>query len=434
MSSTPAIEVEDLSKEYIIGGDVGPSSFREAVVSAVTVPLRNLRHLSGGADPPSRFWALNDVSFTIDEGEAVAIVGRNGAGKSTLLKILSRVTAPSRGRARLHGRLASLLEVGTGFHLELTGRENIFLNGAILGMSRAEIRSKLDEIVDFSGMEKFLDTPVKRYSSGMLVRLAFAVAAHLEPEILLVDEVLAVGDAEFQRKCLGKMDSVTKAGRTVIFVSHNMGVVTSLCPRAIWLDKGRVRQIGPSHEVVGRYMSDGLGPQAGAVHRYPEDLAKPFQLLSARTASADGVACQAFSCDDPIVIECECIVRETVAGLYGYMDVSRTDGTSVMVSDSFDAQDNPLESLPPGRRRLRIVIPARILGPGDYLVLLNFTSHRSKTGFNVDSPGIVARFHLDDYTTRRGNARGGYFSTKLDWTITQSAPVQATVADCSQAG
>ena len=282
-------------------------------------------------------------------------------------------------------------------------------------MTRAEIKRKFDEIVGFAEMEKFLDTPVKRYSSGMYVRLAFAVAAHLEPEILVVDEVLAVGDLEFQKKCLGKMDEVAGQGRTIVFVSHNMGVVTSLCPHVIWLDQGRVRAISASHEVIRKYVSEGMGPNTGVIQQYPEDPAKPFQLLSAGAVDDGGATCQSFSCDDPVTIECDCVIREAVPGLYGYMDISRPDGTSVLVSDSFDAQQNPLELLPVGRRCLRITIPARTLAPGDYFVLLNFTSHRSKTGFNVDSPGIVARFRLDDYSTRRGNSRDGFFSARLQW-------------------
>ena len=201
------------------------------------------------------FWALKDVSFSIDSGDVVGIIGRNGAGKSTLLKLLSRITEPTSGSIRLRGRVASLLEVGTGFHPELTGRENIFLNGAILGMARAEIKRKFDEIVAFAEVEKFLDTPVKRYSSGMYVRLAFAVAAHLEPEILIVDEVLAVGDAQFQKKCLGKMQDVSKGGRTVLFVSHNMGAVTTLCRKAIWLNGGRIVRTGSAREVVDEYLT-----------------------------------------------------------------------------------------------------------------------------------------------------------------------------------
>ena len=208
-----------------------------------------------GGDAVEEFWALKDVSFEVRRGEVLGIIGRNGAGKCTLLKILSRITEPTAGRVTINGRVASLLEVGTGFHPELTGRENIYLNGAILGMTRAEIRKKFDEIVAFAEIEKFLDTPVKRYSSGMYVRLAFAVAAHLEPEILIVDEVLAVGDAEFQKKCLGKMDEVAGGGRTVLFVSHTMGVITKLCGKALWLDRGAVRECGTPQAVVGQYLA-----------------------------------------------------------------------------------------------------------------------------------------------------------------------------------
>src|SRR5215210_3576028 len=213
-------------------------------------PMRSLRR-NGNAEI---LWALTDIDFEIAPGEIVGIIGHNGAGKSTLLKILSRIVEPTVGRVELHGRVASLLEVGTGFHPELTGRENIFLNGAILGMHRTEIKAKFDEIVAFAEVEKFLDTPVKRYSSGMYVRLAFAVAAHLEPEILIVDEVLAVGDAEFQKKCLGKMQEVSRGGRTVLFVSHQTGAVAGLCNRAMLLDQGKVVEFGPTREVIGRYL------------------------------------------------------------------------------------------------------------------------------------------------------------------------------------
>src|SRR5437016_3408859 len=231
--SKPIISVEGLGKMYHLGHRARRNtSFRDAVASSLAAPLRKLRGNSNGQN--DAFWALKDVNFEVARGEVVGVIGANGAGKSTLLKILSRITEPTEGRVVLRGRVASLLEVGTGFHPELTGRENIYLNGAILGMTRTEIRKKFDEIVDFAGVEKFLDTPVKRYSSGMYVRLAFAVAAHLEPEILLVDEVLAVGDAEFQKKCLGKIDEVSRQeGRTVLLVSHNMAAINRLCGRAI---------------------------------------------------------------------------------------------------------------------------------------------------------------------------------------------------------
>jgi lipopolysaccharide transport system ATP-binding protein len=264
------ISVENISKRYIIGHQRDArDGLRHALEQAVRNPFKwlstrkSLRRASR-----EEFWALKDVSFKVAEGEVVGIVGRNGAGKSTLLKVLSRITEPTEGCVRLKGRIASLLEVGTGFHQELTGRENIFLNGAILGMSRAEIRRKFDEIVAFSEIEKFLDTPVKRYSSGMYVRLAFAVAAHLEPEILVVDEVLAVGDAEFQKKCLGKLESAGSEGRTVLFVSHNMGVVRRLCRKSILLEEGRLSTYGDTDEAISRYLSKGC--EAYGVRTWPE--------------------------------------------------------------------------------------------------------------------------------------------------------------------
>jgi lipopolysaccharide transport system ATP-binding protein len=250
----PAITIENLGKRYTIGHRrVRGEGMRHVIEGAMRAPLAWLRSHEQRKRHQSDFWALKDVSFQIKQGEVVGIIGRNGAGKSTLLKILSRITVPTMGRIRIDGRIASLLEVGTGFHQELTGRENIFLNGAILGMTRAEIIRKFDEIVDFSEIEEFLDTPVKRYSSGMYVRLAFAVAAHLEPEILIVDEVLAVGDAAFQRKCLGKMGSFAQSGRTVLFVSHNIEAVRSLCQRGVWLKDGRLHKDGKTEEIIDAY-------------------------------------------------------------------------------------------------------------------------------------------------------------------------------------
>ncbi len=253
--SEPAISVEGLSKRYKIGLPARTDrSFREMLTDWLSAPWRRFRALGEPASAAETFWALRDVNFQVAGGEVVGIIGRNGAGKSTLLKILSQITRPTEGRAVIRGRVGSLLEVGTGFHPDLSGRENIYLNGALLGMTRAEIARRFDEIVAFSGIDGFLDTPVKRYSSGMRVRLGFAVAAHLEPEILIVDEVLAVGDAAFQKKCLGKMDGVAQSGRTVLFVSHNMAAVEALCARGILLEHGRVVYDGPSGEAVRRYL------------------------------------------------------------------------------------------------------------------------------------------------------------------------------------
>lgn len=247
------IRVEALGKKYVIGNNQQEryQSLRDVISTKVKSIFSKPQENNNFTD----FWALKDINFDIQQGDRVGIIGRNGAGKSTLLKVLSRITEPTTGSIAIKGRIASLLEVGTGFHPELSGRENIFLNGAILGMGRKEIKSKFDEIVDFSEIEKFLDTPVKRYSSGMYVRLAFAVAAHLEPEILIVDEVLAVGDSKFQKKCLGKMGEVSSQGRTILFVSHNTTFVRSLCNKGIWLDKGQVRQTGSTAEVINSYLS-----------------------------------------------------------------------------------------------------------------------------------------------------------------------------------
>ena len=268
----PIISIENVSKKYRVGTKEPYISLRDS--------LANVFNPHKEKSSNDEFWALQDVSFDVAPGESIGIIGRNGAGKSTLLKILSQITPPTTGSITMRGRVASLLEVGTGFHPELTGRENIFLNGAILGMSRTEIKAKFDEIVDFAGVEKFLDTPVKRYSSGMSVRLAFAVAAHLEPEILIVDEVLAVGDAEFQKKCLGKMEQVTKRdGRTILFVSHNLVTVQSLCKRAVLLEHGTVKKVGATDMIIDTYLNERSAPNAGTAtslhlgdHNNPGDI------------------------------------------------------------------------------------------------------------------------------------------------------------------
>ena len=265
----PILEIRNISKEYRLGRAFQKTeTFRELLERAATAPLRAFNGSSGerGAVKEERFWALRDITFDVREGEVVGIIGRNGAGKSTLLKVISRITDPTEGFIKVRGRMASLLEVGTGFHPELTGRENIFLNGAILGMRKAEIVSKFDEIVEFAEVEKFLDTPVKHYSSGMYVRLAFAVAAHLNPEILIVDEVLAVGDVAFQKKCLGKMNEVSRGGRTVLFVSHNMAAVENLCRRGVVLERGKLVFDGPAKDAVHRYLNSLAGAQNADGH------------------------------------------------------------------------------------------------------------------------------------------------------------------------
>jgi lipopolysaccharide transport system ATP-binding protein len=295
----PAIRVEGLWKEYVVGGKPVGQTFREAVVDVIKTPLLRLAGRDNSAD--ERFWALQNVSFEIAPGEVAGIIGRNGAGKSTLLKILSRITAPTRGHVEINGRVASLLEVGTGFHPELTGRENIRLNGAILGMRGSEISRKFDEIVDFSGVEKFIDTPVKRYSSGMQVRLAFAVAAHLDPEILLVDEVLAVGDAEFQKKCLGKLDEIAhRGGRTVLFVSHQMGMVSRLCETGIYFKGGRLVSYDRIDRAISSYSAD-----TEVSFRANERKGRSSVFVeSVITMSQGGDERSEFLFDEPIVLRC----------------------------------------------------------------------------------------------------------------------------------
>lgn len=315
--SQPAIRVQNLSKRYRIGAhDEAHDTLAGAAIDALKSPLANLRRLrrltrfsANGQEPSDVIWALKDVSFEVQPGEVVGVIGRNGAGKSTLLKLLSRITHPTSGRIELNGRVSSLLEVGTGFHPELTGRENIFLNGTILGMSKAEIDHKFDEIVDFSGVEKFIDTPVKRYSSGMRVRLAFSVAAHLEPEILVVDEVLAVGDAKFQRKCLAKMGAVADAGRTVLFVSHNMVAVQSLCRRTIWLHDGMFLQDGKPDKVIASYLQKSASDSTITERVWPDFRSAPgndsVRLHSLCVRPKTGTASDTITMRTPLVFEFE---------------------------------------------------------------------------------------------------------------------------------
>lgn len=279
-----AIRAEGLSKHYRLGAGVQHNTLRDQVMHR----LKSLtRWGAGQSETDPSFWAVNDISFEVQHGEVLGIIGHNGAGKSTLLKILSRITQPTRGTADIYGRVSSLLEVGTGFHSELTGRENIFLNAAMLGMRRQEVRRKFDEILAFSGVEQFIDTPVKRYSSGMYVRLAFGVAAHLEPEILIVDEVLAVGDASFQQKCLGKMEEVSRSGRTVLIVSHNMTIIEGLCERAILLEKGRIARMGKTHTVVEGY-ADAIRTQASTAIEDREDRVGLGEILLTKIELLDG--------------------------------------------------------------------------------------------------------------------------------------------------
>jgi lipopolysaccharide transport system ATP-binding protein len=352
-----AISVTGLSKRYRLGPAARAPyrTFRESVSLATRAAARRLR--GKGREPQTDLWALRDVSFDVRPGEVLGIVGRNGAGKSTLLKMLSRIVAPTEGEITVRGRVGSLLEVGTGFHPELTGRENIYLNGAILGMSRREIERKFDQIVAFSEVEKFLDTPVKRYSSGMYMKLAFAVASHLEPEILLVDEVLAVGDAQFQKKCLGKMGEVSRHGRTVLFVSHNMAAVKSLCTRAVLIDAGRLAADGDVDGVVNRYLSGGTDmPRTGVIGAEAarlQDAPGEATFRSVRLTDVAGGETTQLYFGQPFQVEFVCDLHKDLPDGHFEVSISTTDGVQVTSCTTRDGGRGPLP-LAKGRHRVTV--------------------------------------------------------------------------------
>ena len=374
MSKT-AIRVEDLSKEYCIGArQEAYKTLRDTLIDAFVAPFRRTGKLlrgqaTGAAELDEKIWALKGVTFEVQPGEVVGLIGRNGAGKSTLLKILARITDPTDGRAEIYGRVGSLLEVGTGFHGELTGRENIYLNGAILGMKRGEIVRKFDEIVSFAEVEKFIDTPVKHYSSGMYLRLAFAVAAHLEPEILLVDEVLAVGDARFQRKCLNKMQDIGQQGRTVLFVSHNMPALTRLCERTILLEEGKLIKDAPSHQVVSAYLNSGFGTTAVREWSDPErrpgrDIAR---LCAVRVRGQDGKFSDAVDIREPVGIEMEYEVLKPGYILMPHWHFVNEEGINIFSANDTDVAWRR-RPRPTGRYVSTILIPGNLLAEGTVFV------------------------------------------------------------------
>ena len=410
MSNT-VIKVENLSKKYIIGHQVkgGYTALRDVVAEKVS---RSWNRLTGRPVPPDpsleEFWALKDVNFEVKQGDRVGIIGRNGAGKSTLLKILSRITEPTKGMVKIKGRMASLLEVGTGFHAELTGRENIFLNGAILGMKQTEIKKKFDEIVAFAEVEKFLDTPVKRYSSGMYVRLAFAVAAHLEPELLVVDEVLAVGDALFQKKCLGKMAEIGKEGRTVLFVSHNMQAIKSLCSRAVLLSNGRISADGDVSSITRSYLQNI--PQANDMTELKEMIATLPQDVVLRfidvNISQNGVPCNIIFNGLPLVISIEYEVMESTTGLRVYFDLC--DGDDNILFRSFnDENGEGISKVACGRYLSQAIIPGDLLSPMDYDLRIRGTIYNVRAC--QPSDGIRVKLVVE----RTGNANKAYLAEPL---------------------
>jgi len=355
----PIVKVEQLSKQYRIGARQGSNqTLRDVIAGAVRAPIRGLREKRRGEN----IWALKEVSFEIKPGEVVGIIGRNGAGKSTLLKVLSRITEPTTGCVKLYGRIASLLEVGTGFHPELTGRENIFLNGAILGMKKTEIQRKFDEIVAFAEIDEFLDTPVKHYSSGMYMRLAFAVAAHLEPEILLIDEVLAVGDAAFQSKCLGKMGEVAKHGRTVMFVSHQMGAIAQLCGKAMLLNHGTIEKQGDTQSIIDYYLNEvAEGSRGGFIS---SESNKDIYIAKAEALDAEGNKKTHFSHKEPIVIALTCKINRWLPNSSLGFFVKDHRGRKI-----FTANNPEWSGLGENKKEVRVTvkIPGEFLVPGKYV-------------------------------------------------------------------
>jgi lipopolysaccharide transport system ATP-binding protein len=427
-----AIKVVGLSKRFRIGANqqlYNYKTLRDRIASTASAPFRGAKHLLNGngngwpvkRNPRSEtIWALDDVSFEIEQGEVVGIIGRNGAGKSTLLKILSRITEPTKGYADIFGRVGSLLEVGTGFQPELTGRENIFLNGSILGMRNAEIKKKFDQIVAFAEVEKFIDTPVKHYSSGMYVRLAFAVAAHLDPEILLVDEVLAVGDAAFRKKCLGKMDDVARQGRTVLFVSHDMTNIATLCRQAILLGEGRVLNIGPAHSVIADYLAEKNVDRSCAEWPLSEapggEIAK---LTKVEVSSGSGPGVSSFNLSEPITLLMEFAVLKDGVRLNPVFVVKNHLGASIFSSSNYEEaqwSDCPYDA---GKFTTSCHVPAHILNEGKYSVDAMLVQEMRSVKAECES---AVGFSVFDDGTTRGDYVGewvGIVRPRCEWQTTR---------------
>ncbi|MFA6391474.1 MAG: ABC transporter ATP-binding protein [Patescibacteria group bacterium] len=400
----PIIEVNNLSKKYIISRNLPYETLRDTVTDLAKKPFRLLRGQK--KTKKEEFWALKDVNFSINQGERIGIIGRNGAGKSTLLKILSQITHPTSGEIKLRGKVASLLEVGTGFHPELTGRENIFLNGAILGMKQSEIRKKFDEIVAFAEIEKFIDTPVKRYSSGMYVRLAFAVAAHLEPDILIVDEVLAVGDSQFQKKCIGKMEEVGRGGRTVIFVSHNMDAITRLCNTVIYLVDGKIKYFGPTEQAIATYFKSDSGNTSrrtwSDINKAPSD--NFVRLLSVSVHTENNKISESFDIRNKIGISMDYEVLEEGCIFTEGCNLFNAQGVNIF--DSHDVTSD-LRILPRhrGYYSSTMWIPGNFLSEGMHTVGVAILKHDPFT-VHIQETNAVAFNVIDDI--EGGSARGNY--------------------------
>lgn len=415
-----AIKAENIGKQYHIAAEKRQyNTLRDAIADTAKAPFRRARNLlrgqaTGAAELNETFWALRDIDFQVAQGEVVGLIGRNGAGKSTLLKLLSRITEPTEGEIRLHGRVGSLLEVGTGFHQELTGRENVYLNGAILGMKREEIDSQFDAIVAFAEVEKFIDTPVKHYSSGMRVRLAFAVAAHLNPEILLVDEVLAVGDARFQRKCLNQMQDVGQSGRTVVFVSHNMSTITRLCERAILLEDGRITADGPAHQIVAQYMASGSGTSAERVWQNPARApgAEAARLYAARVRNDQGHIADSIDIRHPFTLEMEYDVLQDGFILLPHFHFYNEEGITLFTTVDLDPEWRQ-RPRPHGRYTSVVHIPGNFFAEGSFFVRVSMIT-LEPTIVQFTEPDVVS-FHIVD--SMDGNSARGDWSGPLSGVV-----------------
>jgi lipopolysaccharide transport system ATP-binding protein len=416
--SKPIIKAEGLSKRYRIGAS-GHTSLREAIAAAARAPLRSLRGQS--ANENNTIWALKDVSFEVATGEVVGIIGRNGAGKSTLLKILSRITKPTKGRVALNGRIGSLLEVGTGFHSELTGRENIYLNGAVMGMSRQEIASKFDEIVAFAETEQFLDTPVKHYSSGMTVRLAFAVAAHLEPEILIIDEVLAVGDAVFQKKCLGKMNEVARHGRTVLFVSHDISAVNGLCQRAMLLHEGSLILNGPTREVTTYYLdtANKLYSPVTWIDFKPGE-SDEIKLVRAGVQQR-GVSTTAVDCRAPFSVTFEYEALKALPNARFFLLVRNGKGDVVFGTSDYDLPGEQTNHRSTGRFVSEVSVPEGLLKTGSYYGTIGADIKNERIIFAENDVFEFEVFESADDTLAERHKRVGLIAPLLKWQTSEAA-------------
>ena len=427
-----AVVAEGISKRYRIGEyRAGYETLRDTLAHATRRAL-HLEHVDHSGE---ELWALKDVSFTIDEGEVVGFIGRNGSGKSTLLKVLTRITPPTEGTARIRGRVGSILEVGTGFHPELTGRENTYLNGAILGMKRREIQRKFDEIVTFSGIEKFIDTPVKRYSSGMYVRLAFAVAAHLDPDVLIIDEVLAVGDYEFQQRCMGRIEDISTSGRTVIFVSHDMSAITRLCTRAFWLEGGHLIQAGPSEDVVSAYLQGASG--SGSAIAFAAEQApgtEAVRLLGARVVDENGDSLSTADVREAVGIEVQFAVLDEHEPVFPKIKLTNDRGE--VVFNAFDTSPRWHSTPRAGTYRCTAWIPPNLLNEGVIAVDVSVASLAgggAGLANHVNVPAIVTFQAVDPGLgdsakgLHTGQVKGGV-RPLLDWT-TEYADAEGAVAE-----